>query len=63
MDKPAPIRVDNELFEISDERYADPLCLYVRGPNIGLSPFEAQELRDWLTKVLEWIDYERSQGR
>ena len=58
MNKPQPIEVDNEIFKIEDERALEPLCLYVSGPNLGLSPYEVMKLRDWLTECLEWFDQE-----
>jgi hypothetical protein len=54
MDKPKSIVINNELFEVVDERDKDELAVYILGPRLGLGPFEAEELRDFLDKYLKY---------
>ncbi|MBI2449323.1 hypothetical protein HYV49_03420 [Candidatus Pacearchaeota archaeon] len=51
---PKPIEIDGERIQVSDEQeQAGPGIVFVRvGERMNLSPFEAEELRDWLTKYL-----------
>lgn len=52
---PKPLEVDGEIVQVIDERDNPDIGLaHVScGSRINLSPFEAEELRDWLTKYLE----------
>jgi len=55
MKKPEPIKVDNEVFaviEMVKEVYGTKAI--IKGPNMNLSPYEAEQLRDWLSSFLEW---------
>ena len=53
--KPEPLFIDGEVYSVSDYRndpdIASACVSYAHG---GLSPYEAEQLRDWLTKFLEW---------
>lgn len=57
MNKPEPLRVDNEVFQI--EQIPEEKICSVSGPRMNLSPYEAEELRDWLTKFLNWYYKEK----
>ena len=56
--KPEPLSVDGERFEICGEDNPD-IYPHVYGPRMSLSPYEAEELRDWLTQFLEWYYKEK----
>ena len=57
---PTALEVDGEKFEVYNECFAEGESLiYVHGPRLNLSPFEAEELRDWLTQFLDWYYKEK----
>ena len=62
MKKPEPLDIDGERFEVIDNRL-DPnfACAFVGYHHGGLSPFEVEQLRDWLTSFLDWY-YQNSKG-
>lgn len=59
MNKPAPLKINGEIFQIL-EPSAEEIKLIgmwtavVYGAHMNLNPYEAEQLRDWLTKYLEW---------
>jgi len=58
-----PLLVDNELFYINDERDIEPSMLFIVGPRLNMSHYEATLLRDWLTEALEYIEQENKNWR
>lgn len=59
MNKPEPLYIDGEIFKILGEDNPDILIPYVHGARMNLTPFEARQLRDWLTQFLEWRSKEK----
>ena len=53
MTKPEPLMIDNEVFEAIED--GDLRYVWFHRGSLSLSPCETEELRNWLTKVLEWI--------
>lgn len=56
MNKPQPLSVDGERFEVYGEDEPEIWTPYVHGAKMNLSPYEAEELRDWLTQFLERLN-------
>ena len=54
MNKPDDIYIDDELFEVIVPDNPDIPCPYVRGPRMTLSPYEVNELIEWLKKYQEY---------
>ena len=52
---PEPLEIDGEIVQVVDETVRAGIgTIFVHcGPRMNLSPYEAEELRDWLTKYLE----------
>ena len=54
-DKPESLSLDGEVWRIEDERSNPDIGVAWVGYRGGvLSPYEAEELRDWLTHFLTW---------
>ena len=60
MNQPLSLLVDNELFFINDERHIEPSMLFIGGPRLNMTPYEATQLRNWLTKALKYIEQEKN---
>ena len=57
---PEPLFIDGEVFKVSDYRNDPDLATaWVSYAHGGFSPYEAEELRDWLTSFLEWYYEQR----
>lgn len=50
--RPDPIEIDGERIFVDEEMDVCPLAR--TGRHMNLSPFEAEQLRDWLNEYLEW---------
>jgi hypothetical protein len=57
MNKPEPLFIDGEVFSVKEEEIDG--MPYVIGAHMSLSPYEAQELRDWLTQFIVWETWDR----
>ena len=52
---PTPLHVDGEVFVVNDEEVKETGVIFISGARMNLSPYEAQELADWLHDAVKWI--------